>query len=49
MWFNYLSKLSFTYGFREIYGVYKNYNVMQFVHGQSLYDFLQTHRVSYHI
>jgi hypothetical protein len=44
MWFNYLSKLSFTYGFREIYGVYKNHNVMQFVHGQSLYDFLQTHR-----
>lgn len=48
MWFNYLSKLSFTYGFREIYGVYTaqceksspRYNVMQYIHGISFYDYL---------
>jgi len=49
MWFNYLSKLSFTYGFRQIHGVYTaqcehstpSYNVMQYIHGISFYDYLQ--------
>lgn len=52
MWFNYLSKLSFTYGFREIYGVYTaqcensspSYNVMQYIHGISFYDYLHKYR-----
>lgn len=42
MWFNYLSNLSFVYGFRPILGVYENeYTVMNYVNGISLYDYLQ--------
>lgn len=48
MWFNYLSKLSFTYGFREIYGMYSTeesiFSVMQYIHGISFYDYLQSYR-----
>lgn len=42
MWFNYLSKLSFIYGFRPILGIYKKeFTVMNYIDGISLYDYLQ--------